>query len=51
MTEQFIVNAAIGAGVAGILLFVVGPIVFGRVLKRNHRERLKEQGLKDDDSA
>ncbi len=51
MTEQFIVGVAIGAGVLGILLFVVGPIVFGRVLKRNHHERLSEHKKKDDDSA
>jgi hypothetical protein len=51
MTEQFIVGAAIGAGVLGILLFVVGPIVFGRVLKRNHQERLGEQTKRDDDPA
>ncbi len=51
MTEQFIVAAAVGAGVVGILLFVVGPIVFGRVLKRNHEERLKVRNKRDDDSA
>jgi hypothetical protein len=51
MSEQVIVGIAIGAVFLGILLFVAGPIIFGRVLKRNHDERLSEQKKKDDDSA
>jgi Na+-driven multidrug efflux pump len=46
--ETAIVWAAAGALILGIILFVVGPAIFGRFLRRNHVRRLKEQGLSQD---